>query len=412
VPKEAINAPLGHNRAEAIDTDNFRWTVANRRRLHRIPELGFELPRTRATLVAALQLIGADIDPKSYGRSGLLATITGARPGPTFLVRADMDALPIEERSHHAWRSEIAGNSHACGHDGHMAVALSVARSLSESRDRFAGTAVFCFQPSEEPGGGAAAMIADGVLERYSPDRCIGVHLWSELEIGTLAIHDGAVFASSDKLHWEIKGHGGHGAVPHLSQDTVGALASLIDSNSYLVAREVDPREAAVISVGSILGGTAHNIIPSSIKVSGTLRTQSKQTRDRLLKRLTESSRAIAGRFRLEITFDSSGFLPPCRSNPEVTAAVRQVAEEHFGDLCRFEEFSTMASDDMAEFLDRVPGCYFFVGCGNPAKNITAPHHTPEFDIDEDALLLAAEIIAGVILRGDGRQQPQSTNAP
>lgn len=387
------NYRLSNSWATSIDQPSRDWAIEVRRELHRFPELGFDLPLTRALLEKEVRGMGLEPLPKAYGRSGLVVRVNGSRPGPIRMIRADMDGLPIEEVPTRQWRSEIAGQSHACGHDGHMAIALLVANQLLKRVDELSGSVVICFQPSEEPGGGAAAMISDGVLDDAAPDFCLGVHLWSELQTGELAVSDDASFASSDKLEWNISGQGGHGAMPHLAQDTVSALASIITSNSEICARQINAKEPIVVSVGKIEAGSAHNVIPADIKISGTLRTTSVSTRDLAVAKLQDAALSIGGLYDVEVGLAISGTVPPCVNSRAVAAMVRSVATSAFGDACSFSEFSTMASDDMAEFLARVPGCYFLVGCGNSQKNIGAPHHTPEFDLDEDAMVIAAEIL-------------------
>ncbi|MCP3473519.1 M20 family metallopeptidase [Bradyrhizobium sp. CCGUVB1N3] len=382
-----------------IADDDFEWALTCRRALHRIPELGFDLPRTRAFVAEALTKLDFNVDERAYGQSGLVASIEGPEPGPTIMLRADMDALPIEEVADREGRSTIPGNSHACGHDGHMAIALTVGRILARQRQSLAGRLVLCFQPSEEPGGGALAMIRDGVLERYNPAQCYGLHLWSELQTGQLAVTEKALFASCDKLSWTIKGSGGHGAIPHLAHDTVGALAQLIQANYHLVAREVDAQEAAVISIGQLAAGSIHNVIPEMISAGGTLRTESPSSRAFILERLKEIAEAIGRQFKVSISLEASGSIPACISAPSAVANVRSAAAGSLSGVCDANvDYSTLAGEDMAEFLLRVPGCYFLVGCGNADRGIIAPHHTSEFDLDEDALAIGASVLASSIL--------------
>lgn len=385
---------------EALITDeDFQWALACRRALHRIPELGFDLPRTRAFVAEALKKLDFGLDKRAYGHSGLVASIEGPEPGPTVMLRADMDALPIEEVADREGRSTIPGNSHACAHDGHMAIALTVARILARQRQSLPGRIVLCFQPSEEPGGGALAMIRDGVLERYNPAQCYGLHLWSELQTGQLSITDRSLFASCDKLAWTIRGTGGHGAIPHLAHDTVGALAQLIQANYHLVAREVDAQEAAVISIGQLTAGSIHNVIPETISAAGTLRTQSPSSRAFILERLNEIAEATGRQFKVSISLEASGSIPACISAPSAVANVKRAAAAALSRICDASVgYSTLAGEDMAEFLVRVPGCYFLVGCGNAGRGITAPHHTSEFNIDEDALAIGASVLASSIL--------------
>ncbi|QOZ36498.1 amidohydrolase [Bradyrhizobium sp. CCBAU 53421] len=387
------------NEEASMTDDDFNWALKCRRALHQIPELGFDLPRTRAFVAEALLGLDCTIDERPYGQSGLVASIEGAKPGATIMLRADMDALPIEEIAGREGRSTIPGNSHACGHDGHMAIALTVARIIARHKASMAGRLVLCFQPSEEPGGGALAMIRDGVIERYQPTQCYGLHLWSELQTGQLAITSKALFASCDKLSWTIRGTGGHGAIPHLAHDTVGALAQLIQANYHLVAREVDAQQAAVISIGQLEAGSAHNVIPEAIYARGTLRTQSPASRSFILKRLNEIADATGRQFKVSISLEATGAIPACISDQNAVAKVRQAAAASLSRICDANvPYCTLAGEDMAEFLTRIPGCYFLVGCGNADRGITAPHHTAEFNIDEDALAIGASVLAATVL--------------
>lgn len=381
-----------------LDEIDIAWGIKQRRILHRIPELGFELPRTRQAVLDGLAEAGVLVDPKPYGRCGVVAVVEGDRPGPTTLLRADMDALPIPEVSGRSWGSTIDGNSHACGHDGHMAVMLAVAKTLQSKRRSFSGRAVFCFQPSEEPGGGALAMIADGILETYRPDRCLGVHLWSELEVGTFSVPDGGIFGASDKLTWVLNGPGGHGAAPHLAADTVGALAELIQRNAQTVARSVDPLESAVISIGTINGGTAHNVIPQTITVKGTLRTRTVSVRSSVIQRLETISASLGDSFDIDVNFSHEGYVPPCINEPKIAAAIRDIVQARTHADWSLVDYKSLASDDMGEFLARVPGCYFFVGCGSKVRNIVAPHHTSEFDLDEESISIATDVLLSFVL--------------
>jgi amidohydrolase len=364
----------------------FPYTSALRREFHKHPELGFqEFQTAEKILVELSQWDGFSIQ-SGIAETGVLATLTGGKPGKTVLVRFDMDALPVTEETGAEYSSQNEGIMHACGHDGHMAMGLTAARLLSESRQDLAGKVVFLFQPAEEGLGGALRAINEGVLEMARPDFAIGLHLWNEKPLGWLGISDGPVMSASDTFQILIRGKGGHGGKPHEAVDPIVASAGVINALQPLTAREVHPLDSAVVSVCTIHAGGAHNVIPGEVSLGGTIRTFTGETRELVLKRFREIVSGIAAAYNCQAEVDLRSISPAVQNQPEIAAVVRQTARHLFPEATLDEEYQTMASEDMAFFLQRVPGCFSFIGSANPQKGLDAKHHQPDFDFDEEAL--------------------------
>lgn len=370
--------------------------------LHRRPELAFEEIETARLIAAQLRDIeGVEEVREGVGKTGVTGVIRGAGPGRTLLLRADIDALPIHETEGRPHGSQVAGKMHACGHDGHTAILLAVARLLARNRDNFSGTAFLVFQPAEEIGAGARAMIEDGVMDLAgSPiDATLGLHLVSGLPVGTVCVRPGVNTASVDTLHLEIIGRGGHGAKPDQTVDPIPVAAEVILALQRIVSREVSPGDPVVVSICHIQAGTTHNVIPNSAYLEGTIRSFGAETRAaviRSIERIVSGVVAASGaQHRLEIDFGT----PSVVNDEEMCALVRDVAVEIVGEENLRCPARQPVGDDVALFLDRAPGCYFNVGAGNPDRGITAPHHHPDFDIDEECLGIAATIFARSALR-------------
>lgn len=371
-------------------------TVALRRDFHQHPELAFEELRTSGIVADYLRALGLSVRT-GLGRTGVVAVLEGAKPGRTVLARADMDALPVHEERDVPYRSRIDGKMHACGHDGHTAVLLSVAKLLTAQRQALAGTVVFIFQPAEEIVGGAEAMLKDGALEGFKPDAAIGLHLSSDHPTGTVAVRPGPAMAATDSYRITVAGKGGHAALPHQAIDPIAISAQLVVGLQQLVARETDPADQAVISITAIHGGTAYNIIPELVELKGTLRTFKPATRSYLQARLSETVSSLAASFRgqAELFWRSSS--PAVVNDPAMTARLRAVAAGALGQE-PIEHAPIMGGDDMALWLAQAPGCYFFVGARHEAAGIDKPHHHPQFDLDEASLPIAVELLTRGIL--------------
>lgn len=376
--------------------------VETRGELHRRPELAFEEVETARLIVAQLRGIeGVEEVHEGVGGTGVTAVIRGRGTGRVLLLRADIDALPIREAPGRTYGSRIEGKMHACGHDGHTAILLTVARILARNRSSFQGTAFLVFQPAEEVGSGARAMIEDGVMglagERV--DATLGLHLISGLPVGTVCVRPGVTTASVDTLNLEIIGRGGHGAKPDQTIDPIVVAAETILSLQKIVSRETAPGEPAVVSVCHIEAGSAHNVIPNSARLEGTIRTFGTETRDRVLAAVERVVAGVAAAGNTQYALDIEFGTPSVVNEERMCDLVRSVAEEVVGEENLRCGERAPVGDDVALFLDLAPGCFFNVGAGNAARGIDAPHHHPEFDIDEDCLAIGAAVFARSALR-------------
>jgi amidohydrolase len=303
-----------------------------------------------------------------------------------------MDALPIQEENTHDFRSTVPGRMHACGHDGHTAILLGVARLFAEEPP--AGTVVLAFQPAEEKPGGAKPMIEAGVLDDPHVDAALGLHLWSNLPVGTVGLNPGALMAGADEFRLTVTGRGGHAALPHQAIDAVVVASHIVVALQTLVSRETSPLESAVVTVGSIHGGTTFNVIAASAVLEGTVRAFDDARRQSLRDRISALAKGMAGAMGAEVTLEWTPHYPATVNDPIMAALVAREAAAVLGEGNVFQDIRTMGAEDMSFFLRAVPGCFFFVGAANRERGITAPHHSPRFDIDEAALPIGAELLS------------------
>ena len=372
-------------------------TVQTRRDFHQHPEIAFEEVRTSGIIAERLESLGLAVR-REVGQTGVLAVLDSGKAGKTVLARADIDALPIQDEKTAPYRSSVEGKMHACGHDGHAAVLLSVAKLLTERKEDLSGKIVFIFQPAEEIVGGARAMLADGALKGLEVDASIGLHLSSQFPIGSVAVRSGPSMAATDSFRLFVAGKGGHAARPHETVDPILIAAHLITGLQSLVSRETDPQDNAVISLTSVHGGTAYNIIPENVEIKGTLRTFLPETRRYLQGRIQRFSEDLAQSMRGAVGLEWVTQSPAVVNDAAMTERLRSVAREVVGEERLLESPQIMGGDDMALWLQRAPGCYFFVGARDEAKGSHYAHHHPMFDLDEDALPIAVEVLArGVI---------------
>jgi amidohydrolase len=367
--------------------------VATRRDFHAHPELGYQERRTAGIVAARLRELGLDVR-EHVAETGVIGLLRGARPGPTVLLRADMDALPIQETGDAPYRSTIPNVMHACGHDGHTAVLLGVARLLAGQRDSLPGTVKFVFQPAEEGGAGAKRMIEEGALESPSVEAAFGIHLWNDGPVGAVGVRDGAFMAASDSFDLVVKGQGGHAAGPHRTIDPVVTAAHLIVALQTIVSRQVDPLQSAVVTVGHIEGGHARNVIPDEVLLQGTVRTFDPGLRQAMPERLERTARSVCAAFGGECGLRYWFGYPPTVNDPGMADLVREAAREVVGEERLVVAPQVMGAEDMSYFLERVPGCFFRVGSANAERGLTRPHHNPAFDFDEDALPIGVEVLA------------------
>ena len=357
--------------------------VALRRDFHRHPELSFEETRTAEIVAERLHKAGLEVRT-GIAKTGVIAVLRGDRPGRTIAWRADIDALPLTETLDVPFRSGKPGVMHACGHDGHTAVAIVAAETLAARRSTLPGSAVFLFQPAEEVFGGAAPMIEAGALDGV--DEVYGLHFTTRTPVGLVAVRPGPVLASADFFDVEVRGTGGHGAYPHLSVDPVTVAANITLGLSHLVAREVSAQQTAVLTVGQIVGGTKHNIIPATAVMRGSIRAFDPHVRTQLKQRLADYARDIARAYRADahVTFQADG-CPAVVNHAEPSTFAAQQIGAALGRETVTDDAVSMASDDVSLFLQQRPGCFFFIGAA-PSDGRPRPHHAPEFEMNEAAL--------------------------
>jgi amidohydrolase len=375
--------------------------IADRRFLHEHPELGFQEFETSRFVAERLQSLGVEDIQTGIAITGVTGLIRGKQPGngKTLLIRADMDALPIQEENDVEYRSQHNGVMHACGHDAHTSMLLAVTRLLMDRRDEFAGTVKVLFQPAEEGPGGAKPMIEAGVLENPKVDAALGMHMAQAQPLGVIGVRNGPAMAAADRFEFTIKGVGGHGARPQATVDPIVVGAHIITAMQTLVSRETDPTVPAVVSFGAFLAGEAFNVIPNTAVLRGTVRSFEQEERERLAARIEALVRGIAGAMRAEIEFDYHFGYPPTVNDPVMTELVREAAREAVGDENVVEEDLHMGAEDMSYFLEAVPGCFFYVGSKNPDKGLIWGHHHPRFDIDEESLGNGIQTMVGAALR-------------
>lgn len=369
-----------------------RNLISLRRDFHMHPETAFREKRTSRVIASHLRQLGLSLQT-GVGGTGIVGLLHGALPGPTLMLRADIDALPIEEPDSKPYASRNPGAMHACGHDGHVATTLVAASILAQHRDTLKGTIKLVFQPAEEIMAGALSMINDGVMRDPVPDRVLGFHLANWIPVGLIGMRPGAIFAGVDELRIKIRGQGGHGALPHKAIDPITAAAQCITAIQTIVSREIAPSSPAVVTFGTIEGGTAFNIIPPYVELTGTVRSFDEDVRGFVLERIKSIFESVAASMRCEAEYLHIRSCPPVMNDPEITASVQNVATRIVGaEHARYLEPTTV-SDDIALFLEQVPGCYFMVGSGNPERGLDGAHHSPDFDFDEAALSIATEVM-------------------
>ena len=372
--------------------------IALRRELHRHPELSFEEVQTESLIAERLRANGFEGVQTGVGGHGVVATLEGARPGPTVMVRADTDGLPINEQNEVEYRSENPAAMHACGHDGHIAIALTLADILASRRQELGGKVKFVFQPAEERGGGAAPMIRDGALKDPEVDAVVGLHLWNNLPVGQIGITSGPIFANADGFEIVVHGKGGHGALPHQTIDAIVVASEIVVVLQSLVSREMTPLEPAVVTVGSFHSGSAFNIINEEARIAGTFRTITQEARAYLTRRIREVASEVAQAMRASIEISFKIGVPAVVNDPTVTDVVRQAGSLVLGDPNVITVDPVTIADDMSEFLLAKPGCYFLMGSANAARGFDFPHHHPRFDFDEACLAPAVEIMGQAVL--------------
>lgn len=374
--------------AEALREQLVAW----RRDFHTHPELGLQEHRSAGLIADRLCKLGYQVQT-GVANTGVVALLEGQQPGPVVMLRSDMDALPVTEETEAKYVSQNPGVMHACGHDGHMAIGLGIATLMAQHQGEMAGTLKLVFQPGEEGMDGAKVMVKEGVLENPRPDVFLATHVWNEKPVGTVGVSLGAIMAAAEKWTCTVRGKGGHGALPHQTVDPIVATAQIVTALQSVVSRNVSPLETAVVTVSTVHGGDAFNIIPPQVDLSGTIRTYSPQVREMVLRRVREVIEGVAAACGAEADLDIVPLTPAVINNAGVAEVVRSAAEAVVGPENVFSDVRTMGSEDAAFFMQEAPGCYFFLGSANAERELNAPHHNPRFDFDEDALPLGVAVM-------------------
>lgn len=374
--------------AQALAEQLTAW----RRDFHQHPELAFEETRTAGIVADHLAQLGLEVRT-GVGQTGVVGLLEGARPGRTVMLRFDMDALPIHEETGLPFASQIAGKMHACGHDGHTAIGLGVARLLAERQSELAGQVKFVFQPAEEIANGALAMLADGVMTDTPPDVVFGLHLWSLTPVGQAVVKPGPLWAAADRFTLEIVGRGSHGAMPHQGVDAIAVTAFALAQLQTVISRARDPLQPAVLTIGTISGGDAFNVLAERVQMTGTLRTFDPAERARLIERMRAVLGGVCAAHEATYHLTFLDYAPPVVNDAAAAGWLRTAAVAALGEQAVADGPMMMVSEDVAEFLDRAPGCFFVLGA-MPSTRQPEPHHSPRFDIDERSLPLGAAILA------------------
>ena len=373
---------------DGFPAEEYERLVATRRDLHRHPEIAYEERRTAG--IAAVRLKELGLSPRErVGRTGVVGDL--GHGGPRVMYRADMDALPLTEASSESYASTIPGRMHACGHDGHVAIALAVAARLAKAPPPVPMR--FLFQPAEEGRGGAQACVEDGALEGVAA--AFGLHLWSPMPVGRIGVNRGALMAAVDHFEIEIVGRGGHGAMPHEAADPILAAARVIEALQSVVAREVSPLDSAVVTVGSVHGGSAFNIIPSTVRLEGTARSFTPETGKALPEKIARIVHGTASACGVTANLSYERSNGATVNDPAMADLVIQTAGRILGEENVETDTRTLGGEDMSIFLEQVPGCFFFVGCAREGS--LRPHHSPEFDLDERALAFGTVVMEAVL---------------
>lgn len=380
--KRRLYDQLDQHYAEMVDI---------RRHLHQYPELSFQEVKTPAYIADYHHRLGHDVRT-GVGERGVVAVLQGAKPGKTVALRADFDALPIQEERDVPYKSKVDGVMHACGHDGHTATLLVLAKALHAIREDIAGNIVFIHQHAEEYApGGAIAMIEDGCLDGV--DVIFGTHLWAVVPYGTIQYRSGPIMAAADRFEVEILGQGGHGAQPHLTKDAVVVGSQLVMSLQQLVSRRVDPIESAVVSVGSFVAQNAFNVISGKAQLEGTVRTFNEEVRHFIEAELERIVRGTCLAADVDYRYRYHRGYPPVINHAEETVFLAEIASSVPGVTQVEKTAPQMGGEDFAHYLRHVPGTFFFTGAKHPDWETTYPHHHPKFDIDERAMLIAAKTL-------------------
>jgi amidohydrolase len=377
--------------------------VEQRRDFHMYPELSNREERTSRVIAEKLRALGLDEVRTGVGKYGVVALLKGKLPGGVVAVRADMDALPIQETINPPYKSRYDGVKHACGHDAHMTIQLGVAELLSKMRDRVRGSIKFIFQPAEEgapPGerGGAQFMIEEGALENPRPSAIFGLHVMPNIEAGQIGYNSGPAMASSDRFAITIRGKKVHGAYPHDGVDTVVVAAECVTALQTIRSRRINTQEPLVITLGSIHGGNRFNIIADEVKLEGTMRTLSEEVRARSLEMMKQTLGGVTSAYGASYEMELGANNPVTYNDPALVEATLPVMRRILGEKNVISPKPQMGAEDFSRYQKVIPGFFYFLGVGNREKGLTAMIHTPEFDIDEESLVVGVKLMSSALL--------------
>lgn len=367
-----------------------------RRKIHMYPELGFEETKTSEIVYDYLKNLGIEV--KRIAKTGVVGTLKG-NGSKTIAIRADMDALPIQEENDVEYASQIPGRMHACGHDVHTAILLGTAKLLANMRDKLKGNVKFIFQPAEETTGGALPMIEEGVLENPKVDAIIGLHVDPELQVGQIGITYGKAYASSDMFDIIVKGKSSHGAEPHKSVDAIVIAANIVNMLQTVVSRKANPLSPIVLTIGTIEGGYARNIIANKVRMSGIIRMMEEEKRDEIVEMVEKICDNTAKAMGGEVEFKRTRGYPCLVNHKGMTDLIKETAFPLLGESNVIEVAPTMGVEDFAYFLQKVPGSFYKLGCGNKEKGINKPIHNNQFNIDEDCIKIGLAVHVSTVLK-------------
>ncbi len=389
---------MDQNQLKAMVDEQKDWIISMRRKLHRIPEEGFKEFKTQQAVMDALDEIGI---PYTTERTWVIGLIQGALPGDTVALRADMDALPLEEPEGCPFRSEHQGMMHACGHDAHTAMVLGAAKVLYAMRDQLHGTVKLLFQPAEESEGGAKPMVDAGAMENPHVDRVYGLHVMPYLPVGKVETRVGTLNASTDTVQITIHGKAGHGAYPEQGTDAIVCAAQVISALQSVVSRNVSPLQSAVLTIGVIEGGTAQNIICDEVRMRGTLRTANAQLRAMMKERIASITAGVAQAMGCTSDVNIVPGYAALVNDAAEAARVKRVAAKLLGEANVLEkEAPSMGGEDFSFFCDCAPGAVFHLGCVSPEWLPAPPLHSKDFRIDEDCLTIGTMMHVALVLDG------------
>lgn len=381
-------------RLKALIESHLPHIIELRRYFHTYPELSGQEYNTQRRIIAELESIG--LTPRMAAGTGVIADIVGEGPGPMVAVRADIDALPVQDEIDKPYRSQNHGVCHSCGHDGHIAMVLGVAKVLSELKRELNGTVRLIFQPSEERfPGGATNMVNDGAIEGVS---CIiGAHLWQPISVGVIGIAYGKMMASPDEFVITVKGKGGHGSMPHQTIDALLTGAQLVTALNLIISRNVNPMEPAALSIGMFKAGEVFNIVPDTAVIKGTVRTFDQALRAAIFERIETITSGVCQAAGADYQIDRRYGFPPLVNHQEIVQIMADAGRETLGERGVCEADPVMVGEDFSVYLESIPGAFVFVGCGNEETGF--PHHHPRFDIDERSLAYGTELFCRALMR-------------